>query len=51
MVIINAAKVGDSKWDFVTELDKRASEKTKPKIEPNDGEDPTDGLMKLMKNM
>ncbi|KAF2901079.1 hypothetical protein ILUMI_05135 [Ignelater luminosus] len=52
MILINAAKVEQKTWDFVTETEKRASESKKlPSVDPNDKADPSEGLMSLMKNM
>lgn len=52
MILINAAKVEQKTWDFVTETEKRASESKKlPSLDPNDKADPSEGLMSLMKNM
>lgn len=52
MVIINAAKVVDSKWDYVTETEKRSADaKNATKVPDADPSDPTAGIMSLMKNM
>ena len=51
-IIINAAKVEQKSWEFVTEIEKRSSEAKKlPTPDPNKQTDPSEGLMSLMKNM
>jgi len=51
MVIINAAKVEQKTWDFVTANEKRTSEAKKLPTKDTDKTDPSDSLMSLMKNM
>ncbi|KAK5650579.1 hypothetical protein RI129_001608 [Pyrocoelia pectoralis] len=52
MIIINAAKIEQKNWEFVTEIEKRASDAKKlPTPDPNMSADPSEGLMSLMKNM
>lgn len=52
MILINAAKVEQKTWDFVTETEKRTSEAKKlPNLDPAEKADPSEGLMSLMKNM
>ncbi|KAF5273443.1 hypothetical protein FQA39_LY07460 [Lamprigera yunnana] len=52
MVLINVAKVEQNHWDFVTEIEKRASQAKKlPPLDPDKSTDPSEGLMSLMKNM
>ncbi|KAK4883649.1 hypothetical protein RN001_006968 [Aquatica leii] len=51
-VLINAAKIEQKHWDFVTEIEKRASEAKKLNTPDLDkSADPSEGLMSLMKNM
>ncbi|KAB0802502.1 hypothetical protein PPYR_04688 [Photinus pyralis] len=51
-IIINAAKVEQKNWEFVTEIEKRASDAKKLSTpNPDASADPSEGLMSLMKNM
>lgn len=52
MVIINAAKMEDISWSHVTALEKRASD-TKKIIPdtPDKSDDPSEGLMNIMRTM
>lgn len=51
MILINAAKVEQNNWGFVTETEKRTSDAKKPPTMDTEKSDPTEGLMSLMKNM
>lgn len=51
MVIINAAKVEEVSWSHVTELEKRASDAKKVIPETDKSEDPSEGLMSIMRTM
>lgn len=51
MVIINASKVKQDHWDYVTELEKKVNDAKNAKFKPNDNMDPSEGLMSIMKNM
>lgn len=50
-VIINAAKTEDITWSHVTELEKRASDAKKIVPESDKSDDPSDGLMSIMRSM
>ncbi|KAF5276097.1 hypothetical protein FQR65_LT16483 [Abscondita terminalis] len=51
-VLVNVAKLEQKHWDFVTEIEKRASEAKKlPTPDSDKSADPSEGLMNLMKNM
>lgn len=51
MVIINVAKIEDVSWSHVTELEKRASDSKKIIPEPDKSDDPSEGLMNVMRTM
>lgn len=53
MVLINAAKTGDSNWEYVTETEKRSADakSAAKKLSDTDTSDPSAGIMNLMKNM
>lgn len=51
MVIINVAKIDDSNWSHVTEMEKRASDAKKILSETEKSDDPSEGLMNIMRTM
>lgn len=51
MVIINAAKAEDFNWSHVTEMEKRASDAKKIVPDTEKSDDPSDGLMNVMRTM
>lgn len=51
MIIISAAKNEQKEWSHVTEIEKRASDSKKLLSDTEKSDDPSEGLMKIMKNM
>lgn len=51
MVIISAAKQEQKEWSHVTEIEKRASDSKKLAPESEKSDDPSEGLLNIMKNM
>lgn len=51
MIIINVAKIEETSWSHVTELEKRSSDAKKIVPETDKSEDPSDGLMSIMRSM
>ncbi|GJQ74517.1 hypothetical protein Trydic_g21384 [Trypoxylus dichotomus] len=51
MVIINAAKKDHNEWSHVTEIEKRASDSKKLAPEAEKSDDPSEGLLNIVKNM
>lgn len=51
MVIINVAKLDQNDWSHVTEIEKRASDSKKLVPDTEKPDDPSEGLMNIMRNM
>ncbi|KRT83074.1 hypothetical protein AMK59_3115 [Oryctes borbonicus] len=51
MVIINAAKKDHKEWSHVTEIEKRASDSKKLTSDAEKTDDPSEGLLNIVKNM